>query len=82
MARSSPSDKLLMVQTLMEKAHVAVVIGDGTNDVPTLHANIGLEMGEQRREIIKQISNIIILDENFSTVVMVVKWRRSIYSNI
>eukprot|EP01018_Ginkgo_biloba_P009386 Gb_31234 [translate_table: standard] len=83
MARSSPSDKSLMVQTLMEKGHVVAVIGDGTNDAPALHkANMGLAMGQQRSEIIKQISNIIILDENFSSVVMVVRWGRSMYSNI
>eukprot|EP01018_Ginkgo_biloba_P009387 Gb_14188 [translate_table: standard] len=83
MARSSPSDKSLMVQTLMERGHVVAVIGDGTNNTPALHkANIGLAMGQQRSEIVKQISNIIILDENLSSVVMVVQWGRSTYSNI
>lgn len=83
MARSSPSDKLLMVRTLRELGEVVAVTGDGTNDAPALHeADIGLAMGIQGTEVAKGASDIIILDDNFASVVKVVRWGRSIYVNI
>lgn len=83
MARSSPSDKLLMVRTLKELGEVVAVTGDGTNDAPALHeADIGLSMGIQGTEVAKESSDIIILDDNFGSVVKVVRWGRSIYLNI
>ncbi|KAH7420935.1 hypothetical protein KP509_13G031000 [Ceratopteris richardii] len=83
MARSSPSDKLLMVQTLKAMGDVVAVTGDGTNDAPALHdADIGLAMGIEGTEVAKESSDIIILDDNFATVVKVVRWGRSIYVNI
>ncbi|KAH7430908.1 hypothetical protein KP509_08G020300 [Ceratopteris richardii] len=83
MARSSPSDKLLMVKSLREMGHVVAVTGDGTNDAPALHeADIGLAMGIQGTEVAKDSSDIIILDDRFSSVVKVVRWGRSVYSNI
>ncbi|MCO5568855.1 hypothetical protein L7F22_022556 [Adiantum nelumboides] len=83
MARSSPTDKLLMVRTLKEMGDVVAVTGDGTNDAPALHeADIGLAMGIQGTEVAKESSDIIILDDNFETVVKVVRWGRSIYTNI
>lgn len=83
MARSSPSDKLLMVRTLRELGQIVAVTGDGTNDAPALHeADIGLAMGISGTEVAKESSDIIILDDNFATVVKVVRWGRSIYLNI
>lgn len=83
MARSSPSDKLLMVRTLRELGEVVAVTGDGTNDAPALHeADIGLSMGIQGTEVAKESSDIIILDDNFASVVKVVRWGRSVYLNI
>ncbi|KAK7858806.1 calcium-transporting atpase 12 [Quercus suber] len=83
MARSSPSDKLMMVQCLKEKGHVVAVIGDGTDDAPTLkEADIGLSMGIQGTEVAKETSDIVILDDNFISVVTVLRWGRCIYSNI
>ncbi|KAI5064641.1 hypothetical protein GOP47_0021311, partial [Adiantum capillus-veneris] len=83
MARSSPSDKLLMVRTLRELGEVVAVTGDGTNDAPALHeADIGLSMGIEGTEVAKESSDIIILDDNFASVVKVVRWGRSIYLNI
>ncbi|KAL2503195.1 Calcium-transporting ATPase 8 [Forsythia ovata] len=83
MGRSSPNDKLLLVQALRKKGHVVAVTGDGTNDAPALHeADIGLAMGIQGTEVAKESSDIIILDDNFSTVVKVVRWGRSVYANI
>ncbi|CAA2991455.1 calcium-transporting ATPase 9, plasma membrane-type [Olea europaea subsp. europaea] len=83
MGRSSPSDKLLLVQTLRKLGDVVAVTGDGTNDAPALHeADIGLAMGIQGTEVAKESSDIIILDDNFSSVVKVVRWGRSVYANI
>ena len=83
MARSSPIDKLLMVQCLKQKGHVVAVTGDGTNDAPALkEADIGLSMGIQGTEVAKESSDIVILDDNFTTVVTVLRWGRVVYSNI
>ncbi|XP_071700936.1 calcium-transporting ATPase 10, plasma membrane-type-like [Rutidosis leptorrhynchoides] len=83
MGRSSPNDKLLLVQALRKIGHVVAVTGDGTNDAPALHeADIGLAMGIQGTEVAKESSDIIILDDNFASVVKVVRWGRSVYANI
>ncbi|CAL5392718.1 unnamed protein product [Camellia sinensis] len=83
MARSSPSDKLLMVECLKQKGHVVAVTGDGTNDAPALkEADIGLSMGIQGTEVAKESSDIVILDDNFGSVVTVLKWGRCVYNNI
>ncbi|GMY35272.1 calcium-transporting ATPase 10, plasma membrane-type-like [Fagus crenata] len=83
MGRSSPNDKLLLVQALRRKGHVVAVTGDGTNDAPALHeADIGLAMGISGTEVAKESSDIVILDDNFASVVKVVRWGRSVYANI
>lgn len=83
MARSSPFDKLLMVQCLKQNGHVVAVTGDGTNDAPALkEADIGLSMGIQGTEVAKESSDIIILDDNFTSVVTVLRWGRCVYTNI
>ncbi|GFZ04388.1 autoinhibited Ca(2+)-ATPase 9 [Actinidia rufa] len=83
MGRSSPNDKLLLVQALRKGGDVVAVTGDGTNDAPALHeADIGLSMGIQGTEVAKENSDIIILDDNFASVVKVVCWGRSVYANI
>ncbi|KAJ7962686.1 Calcium-transporting ATPase [Quillaja saponaria] len=83
MGRSSPNDKLLLVQALRKGGDVVAVTGDGTNDAPALHeADIGLSMGIQGTEVAKESSDIIILDDNFASVVKVVRWGRSVYANI
>ena len=83
MARSSPFDKLLMVQFLKQEGHVVGVTGDGTNDAPALkEADIGLAMGIQGTEVAKESADIIILDDNFTSVVTVLRWGRCVYNNI
>lgn len=83
MARSTPFDKLLMVQSLKQKGHVVAVTGDGTNDAPALkEADIGLSMGIQGTEVAKESSDIVILDDNFNSVVTVLRWGRCVYNNI
>lgn len=83
MARSSPFDKLLVVQCLKQNGHVVAVTGDGTNDAPALkEADIGLSMGIQGTEVAKESSDIVILDDNFSSVVTVLRWGRCVFNNI
>ncbi|GAU39613.1 hypothetical protein TSUD_276530 [Trifolium subterraneum] len=83
MARSSPFDKLLMVQCLKQKGHVVAVTGDGTNDAPALkEADIGLSMGIQGTDVAKESSDIVILDDNFASIVTVLNWGRCVYNNI
>ncbi|KAM0831814.1 hypothetical protein ACQ4PT_065295 [Festuca glaucescens] len=83
MGRSSPNDKLLFVKALKNKGHVVAVTGDSTNDAPALHeADIGLSMGIQGTEVAKESSDIVILDDNFASIVRVVRWGRSVYANI
>ncbi|CAA0814361.1 Calcium-transporting ATPase 2- plasma membrane-type [Striga hermonthica] len=84
MARSSPLDKHTLVKHLRTTfSEVVAVTGDGTNDAPALHeADIGLAMGIAGTEVAKESADVIILDDNFSTIVTVAKWGRSVYVNI
>ncbi|XP_068656065.1 calcium-transporting ATPase 10, plasma membrane-type-like [Aristolochia californica] len=84
MARSSPMDKHTLVRHLRTMFNeVVAVTGDGTNDAPALHeADIGLAMGIAGTEVAKESADVIILDDNFSTIVTVAKWGRSVYINI
>eukprot|EP00252_Welwitschia_mirabilis_P022523 TRINITY_DN6111_c0_g1_i1.p1 TRINITY_DN6111_c0_g1~~TRINITY_DN6111_c0_g1_i1.p1 ORF type:complete len:1037 (-),score=213.98 TRINITY_DN6111_c0_g1_i1:60-3170(-) len=84
MARSSPLDKHILVKHLRTvQNEVVAVTGDGTNDAPALHeADIGLAMGIAGTEVAKESADVIILDDNFSTIVTVGKWGRSVFINI
>ncbi|KAG6705407.1 hypothetical protein I3842_07G178100 [Carya illinoinensis] len=84
MARSLPLDKHTLVKQLRTTfEEVVAVTGDGTNDAPALHeADIGLAMGIAGTEVAKESADVIILDDNFSTIVTVAKWGRSVYINI
>ncbi|GAQ87615.1 Calcium transporting ATPase [Klebsormidium nitens] len=83
MARSSPTDKHMLVKRLRAMGNVVGVTGDGTNDAPALHeADIGLSMGIAGTEVAKESSDIIILDDNFASIVKVIRWGRSVYVNI
>ena len=83
LARSSPSDKLILVRLLKKQGEVVAVTGDGTNDAPALkESNVGLSMGKTGTEVAKEASDIVILDDNFSSIVKSVLWGRSIFRNI
>lgn len=84
MARSSPTDKHILVTNLRKMfGEVVAVTGDGTNDAPALHeADIGLAMGIAGTEVAKENADVIIMDDNFSTIVNVARWGRSVYINI
>lgn len=83
LARSSPDDKHLLVSNFMVKGGVVAVTGDGTNDGPALKkANVGFAMGITGTDIAKQAADIIILDDNFKSIVQAVKWGRNVYDSI
>lgn len=86
LARSSPADKHTLVTGLMEtslNAQVVAVTGDGTNDAPALKkANVGFSMGIAGTSVAKDASDIILMDDNFNSIVAAVKWGRNIYDNV
>ncbi len=83
MARSTPTDKHLLVSGLMERGQVVAVTGDGTNDGPALKkANVGFAMGIAGTEVAKEACDIILMDDNFSSIVRAVAWGRNVYDSI
>ncbi|KAL0740026.1 hypothetical protein Bca4012_081539 [Brassica carinata] len=83
MARSLPLDKHTLVSNLRKIGEVVAVTGDGTNDAPALHeADIGLAMGIAGTEVAKENADVIIMDDNFKTIVNVARWGRAVYINI
>ncbi|RDX68388.1 putative calcium-transporting ATPase 11, plasma membrane-type, partial [Mucuna pruriens] len=83
-ARSLPLDKHTLVTHLRNDFNeVVAVTGDGTNDAPALHeADIGLAMGIAGTEVAKENADVIVMDDNFTTIVNVTRWGRAVYINI
>ncbi|KAL2196956.1 hypothetical protein P885DRAFT_69416 [Corynascus similis CBS 632.67] len=79
LARSSPEDKRVLVESLRSLGEVVAVTGDGTNDAPALKAaDVGFSMGIMGTDVAKEASDVILMDDNFSSIVKALAWGRAI----
>lgn len=81
-ARSTPLVKMRVVKILKEQGNVVAVTGDGINDAPAIkHADVGIAMGIAGTDVTKEASDMVLLDDSFSTIIKAVQWGRGIYEN-
>lgn len=81
-ARSTPLVKMRVVKLLKEQGNVVAVTGDGINDAPAIkHADVGIAMGIAGTDVTKEASDMVLLDDSFSTIIKAVQWGRGIYEN-